>query len=191
MFWKKWFQHQLINRRKNNTTFKSHFSDATAHDSIVPPIFSYIDQGAKFSDQRVPKDLNLRHKFTVTDQLNQPIHTTDFFPSKNFSKSSIDTLLTQPYFHRKSNNVGTIEASVCPYCNSSDCNNPITCSQYQLFQQFCQSDHSDNLRLDSTTDSCTFSRKALSLRCQFQLHDHVYNAADAHDFPSCWMPVRK
>ena len=51
--------------------------------------------------------------FHDTDQFNQPTRPSDFSPSKTFSKASIDTLPTQPYFHRKSNHISIIDASVC------------------------------------------------------------------------------
>jgi len=149
----------------------------------LPPsqkhFLSYIDQSVKLFDQRVTMDLDIRRNFHDTDQLHQPTRSPDFSPTKQFSKSNIDMFPTQPPFHRKSNHVGIIDASVCPCCNSSDCNDPITCSQYQLFQQFRQSDHSDNLRLDANTDSSTPPRKAFSLRRRLQLHDYESNAADS------------
>ena len=119
-------------------------------------------------DQRMKMDLDILRNFYDTDLLYETTRSPDLSPSKQFSKSSIDTFPAQPSFHRKSNHVGIIDASVCPYCNSSDCNDPITCSQYQLFQQFRQSDHSDNLRLDSNADSSTPPRKAFSLRRRLQ-----------------------
>ena len=128
-------------------------------------------------------DFDIRRNFHDTDQFTQPTRSPDFSPSKQFPKSNIDTFTTQPSFHRKSNHVGIIE--VFPYCKSPDCDDPITCSQYQLFQQFCQSDHSDKLRLDSHTDSSFSPRKAFSLRLRLQLHDNDSDAADTHIFLLC------
>jgi hypothetical protein len=99
----------------------------------LPPsqkqFLSDIDQSANQFDQRVIIDLDIRRNFHDTDQLNQPTRSPDFSPSKQFSKSSIDTFPVRPTFHRKSNHVGIIDASVCPYCNSTDFNDPITCSR--------------------------------------------------------------
>ena len=125
-------------------------------------------------------DLDIRRNFQDTDQFTQHTRSPDFSPSKQFPKSNIDNFPTQPSFHRKSNHVGITD--LCPYCNSPDCDDPITCSQYQIFQQFRQSDHSDNLRLDSNTDSSTSPRKAFSLRHRLQLYDNDSNAGDTHNF---------
>ena len=99
----------------------------------LPPsqkqFLSYIDQSAKLFDQQVKMYLGIHRTFHNTDQLNPPTRPPEFYPSKQFFKSSIDTLPAQPYFHRKSNHVDIIDASVCTYCNSIDCNDPITCSQ--------------------------------------------------------------
>ena len=62
---------------------------------------SYIDQSAKLFDQRVTMDLDICRNFHDNDQFNQPTRPLDFSLSKQFSKSSIDTLPTQPYSHRK------------------------------------------------------------------------------------------
>ena len=106
----------------------------------LPPsqkqFLSYIYQSAKLFDQRVTINLDIRRNFHDNDQFNQPTRPPDVSPSKQLFKSSIDTFLVQPSFHRKSNHVGIMDASVCSHCNSRDCTDPITCSQYQLFQQF-------------------------------------------------------
>jgi len=128
--------------------------------SFQKQFLSYIEKSAKRFDQRVSMDFDIHRNFHDTDQLSQPTRPLDFSPSKNFSKSSIDTLPSQSYFHRESNHVSIIDASVCPDCHSSDFNEPTTCSQFRLFQQFRQSDHSDNLRLDSNTDTADQVKKA-------------------------------
>ena len=146
----------------------------------LPPsqkqFLTYIDQSAKLFDQRVTMDFDIRRD---TNQLAQQTRPPDFSPSQQFPKSYIDNSHTQPSFHRKANHVGIID--VCPYCNSPDCDDNITCSQYQLFQQFRNSDYADKSRLESQPDSSTPPHKAFSLRRRLQLHENDTDA-DIHNF---------